>query len=202
MKIKIFVDFWNLQLSWNDYHKKLGVIDPVRIPWERTLPHVMMNRIDKGYEYAGTHVYASINPKSPNDRRLNSFLQTMDLFPGYKVIVKERKPAKAVKCSHEDCRREIKYCPVCKNELIRTVEKGVDTSIAIELFHYALDNLYDKAILVSNDEDFVPAIEYIQRRGNHIIHAGFKNQGFAVKKACWDHIDFEDVMTELLSPIP
>jgi len=67
-------------------------------------------------------------------------------------------------------------------KLIRTVEKGVDTSIAIELFHYALDNIYDSAILISNDEDFVPAIEFIQRRGNHIIHAGFKNQGFAVKK--------------------
>jgi len=76
----------------------------------------------------------------------------------------------------------------------------VDTSIAIELFHYALDNVYDTAILISGDADFVPAIEYIQRRGNHIIHAGFKDQAFEVKKACWDHIDFEDIMPELLVP--
>jgi uncharacterized LabA/DUF88 family protein len=65
-----------------------------------------------------------------------------------------------------------------------------------------LDNVYDKAVLISNDEDFVPAIEYIQRRGNQIIHAAFKNQGFAVKKASWSHIDFEDIMTELLTPSP
>ena len=55
---------------------------------------------------------------------------------------------------------------------------------------------------ISGDEDFVPAIEYIQRRGNHIIHAGFKNQAFTVKKACWAHVNFEDIMAELLSPNP
>jgi len=200
MKVKIFIDFWNLQLSWNEYHKKLGAKTPIRIPWEKSLPQIILGKVGKDSEYAGTHVYASINPRSPNDRKLHSFLQTMDLFPGYKVIVKERKPAKLIKCSNDGCRKEITHCPHCSKELIRTVEKGVDTSIAIELFHFALDNVYDKAVLISNDEDFVPAIEYIQRRGNHIIHAGFKNQAFAVKKACWDHINFEDIMPDLLSP--
>jgi len=200
MKVKIFIDFWNLQLSWNEYHDSLGATTRVKIPWEKSLPQVLLNRIGEDSEYAGTHVYASINPKSPMDRRLNSFLQRMDLFPGYKVIVKERKPAKPIKCSNEGCRKEITHCSYCNKELIRTVEKGVDTSIAIELFHFALDNVYDKAILISNDEDFIPAIEYIQRRGNHIIHAGFKNQAFSLKKACWDHINFEDIMSDLLEP--
>ena len=163
---------------------------------------MLLSKVDSGAEYMGTHVYASINPKSEPDRRLRAFLQTMDMFPGYKVIVKDRKPAKPIRCSNEGCRKEITRCPHCSKELVRTVEKGVDTSIAIELFHFALDNVYDRAILISNDEDFVPAIEYIQRRGNHIIHAGFKNQGFAVKKACWAHINLEDVMTELLTASP
>jgi uncharacterized LabA/DUF88 family protein len=202
MKVKIFVDFWNLQLTWNEYHKRLGSAGHVTIPWERTLPEVLTAKVDKNAEYAGTHVYASINPRSQKDRKLHSFLQTMDLFPGYKVIIKERKPAKPIKCSHEGCRKLITHCPHCNQELIRTVEKGVDTSIAIELFHYALDNVYDKALLISNDADFVPAIEYIQRRGNHIIHVGFKNQAFEIKKACWTHIDFEDIMQELLPPTP
>ncbi|MEW6674185.1 MAG: NYN domain-containing protein [Thermodesulfobacteriota bacterium] len=200
MKVKIFVDFWNLQLSWNEYHLRLGSSDIIRIPWDVTLPQVLLSRIGKDSEYAGTHVYASINPTSPKDRRLRSFLQQMDLFKGYNVTVKERTPAKPIKCTDENCRREITHCPYCRKELIRTVEKGVDTSIAIELFHYALDNVYDKAVLISNDQDFVPAIEYIQRRGNQIFHASFKNQGFEVKKACWSHIDFEDIMPELLNP--
>ncbi|HWR72513.1 MAG TPA: NYN domain-containing protein [Nitrospirota bacterium] len=201
MKVKIFVDFWNLQINWNEYHYRLGK-SQVRIPWENTLPKVLVSKISKDAEYAGTHVYASINPKSEKDRKLNSFLQIMDTFPGYKVIVKERKPAKPFKCNNEDCRKEIIICPHCSKKLIRTVEKGVDTSIAIELFHYALDNVYDIAILVSDDADFVPAIEYIQRRGNKIIHAGFKGQAFEINKACWSHINFDDIMPELLAPIP
>lgn len=200
MKIKIFIDFWNLQLSWNEYHRELGTTATVRIPWETKLPQVLLNKVDSGAEYTGTHVYASINPRSPKDRGLRAFLHTMDMFLGYKVIIKERKPAKPIKCSHEDCRKEILNCPHCSKELIRTVEKGVDTTIAIELFHYALDNVYDKAILISNDADFIPAIEYIQRRGNYIIHVGFKNQAFEIRKACWYHINFEDIMPELLIP--
>lgn len=159
-----------------------------------------MAKVGADSVYAGTHVYASINPKSRDDRGLRSFLQIMDTYTGYKVMVKERKPAKPIKCNNDGCRKEILLCPHCSKEIVRTVEKGVDTSIAIELFHYALDNIYDKAVLVSGDEDFVPAVEYIQRRGNQIIHAGFKNKAFTLRKACWSHINFEDIMVDLLSP--
>ena len=127
MKIKIFVDFWNLQLSWNEYHRRVtGSANIVRIPWENTLPTVLLNKIDKTAMYEGTHVYASINPKSPNDRSLNAFLQQMDMFQGYKVTVKQRKPANHVRCN--TCHKAITHCPHCSGELIRTVEKGVDTS--------------------------------------------------------------------------
>lgn len=198
MKVTIFIDFWNLQLSWNEYHKVNGESSNIKIPWEKKLPQILINAIDTQAVYSGTHVYASINPKSQKDRSLNRFLQLMDTFPGYKVVVKERKPAKQIYCSSDGCRKAISKCPHCDEELIRTVEKGVDTSIAIELFHYALENVYDKAILISGDADFVPAVEFIQRTGKQVIHAGFKNQAFSMKKACWDHINFEDIMSDLL----
>lgn len=124
MKVKIFIDFWNLQLSWNEYHSKIGATIRVKIPWEKTLPEVLISRIGKDATYSGTHVYASINPKSSSDRKLQSFLQNMDLFSGYKVIIKERKSAKPIRCSNDGCRREISVCPLCNKELIRTVEKA------------------------------------------------------------------------------
>lgn len=200
MKVKIFIDFWNLQINWNEYHNKLGATAPVNIPWGDKLSSVLVGKAGSGAEYSGTHVYASINRRSGKDRTLNSFLQTMDLLPGYKVIVKERKPAKPIRCNNEGCREKITHCPHCYKELKRTIEKGVDTSIAIELFHYAIDNVYDTAVLISDDADFVPAVEYIQRRGNRIIHAGFKDQAFSIKKACWSHIDFESIIPDLLAP--
>lgn len=199
MRVKIFIDFWNLQLSWNEYHRQIGTRGTVPIPWEKKLPEALVSKISDTAEYADTHVYASVNPRNPKDRRLHSFLQTMEFFRGYKVIVKERRPAKPIKCSNEGCRKEISHCPHCNKELIRTVEKGVDTTIAIELYHFALDNTYDTAILVSHDQDLIPAVEDIQRRNNHIVHAGFKSQGYEIRKACWDHIYFDDIMSEILS---
>jgi uncharacterized LabA/DUF88 family protein len=171
----------------------------VKIPWDKALPQVLLKKVGSDCDYVGTHVYASINPKSSADRRLNSFLQIMNTFEGYQVLVKERKPAKPIKCNNEGCRKEILTCPACSKELIRTVEKGVDTSIAIELFQFALDGVYDKAILITGDEDLVPAIEYIQRRGKYIIHAGWLGQSFAIRKACWSHILFDKIMTDLLA---
>lgn len=196
--MKIFIDFWNFQLSWNSYHKKLGG-DVVRIPWDKQLPSVLIRQVGNNAEYSGTHVYSSINPKKPNDRKLNAFLQIMNTFEGYNVSVKERKPASPINCTTDGCRKQITHCPHCNNELIRTVEKGVDTTIAIELFQFALDNVYDKAILISGDEDLVPAVEYIQKRGKYIIHAGWTGESFAIRKACWSSIMLDKIMPDILS---
>jgi len=69
------------------------------------------------------------------------------------------------------------------------VEKGVDTSIVTDLFDGAINNSYDIAVLVSNDSDFVPAIQTIQERLNkQIIHAGFRAGGDHVRTAAWAHI--------------
>ncbi len=201
VKVRVFIDFWNLQLSWNEFHSRSKPgSPPVKIPWEKALPSILVQKIGNDSVYTGTNVYASVNPKSPNDRKLRGFFEVMDTFPGYRVVVKERKPAKPVKCNHEGCRKEISACPHCGKELVRTVEKGVDTTIAIELFEMAFDDVYDKAILVSGDADFIPAIEYIQRRGKYIIHAGFRGHSHAIRKACWSHIFLDDLMGDFLTP--
>jgi hypothetical protein len=200
MKVKIFIDFWNFQLSWNEYHANLGASSPIKIPWDKGLPQVLLSKVGDDCDYVGTHVYASINPKKRTDRGLNSFLQIMNTFEGYQVSVKQRRPAKPVRCNNEGCRKEILSCPHCSKELIRTVEKGVDTTIAIELFQYGLDGVYDKAVLVSGDEDLVPAVEFIQRKGKYIIHAGWSGQSNPIRQACWSHILFDKIMVELLPP--
>jgi hypothetical protein len=50
MKVKIFIDFWNLQLSWNEHHKRYGMTSPVRISWESTLPQVLLSKIGANAE--------------------------------------------------------------------------------------------------------------------------------------------------------
>ena len=38
MRVRVFVDFWNLQLAWNSWHATRGKKTRVRIPWKTALP--------------------------------------------------------------------------------------------------------------------------------------------------------------------
>ena len=165
-RVRIFIDFWNFQLRWNDHHRAKGR-EPkkdARIPWEELLPKILVERANPKGVYVGTHVYASINTESEADRKLNTFLHAMDGFAGYNVMVKERRPASPVRCTNEECRIEITDCPQCKERLRRTVEKGIDTALLTDLIKSAFDNTFDQAILVTEDSDFIPAVKFIQER--------------------------------------
>ena len=124
----------------------------------------------------------------------------MDSFPGFSVLVKERKPRSPMRCPNDGCKKLVTYCPHCNQEIRRTVEKGVDTSLVVDLIQHATDDTYDRAVLVSGDADFVPAVELVQRLGKQVIHGHFRNQANELMKACWDHIFFEDMMGDLLAP--
>ena len=203
MRVKIFVDFWNFQIAWNAFHGKNNNIDPVKIPWKNTFPDVLTQVLGKEAEYAGTHVYASVNPRTEADRRLRSYLKNvMDSFPGYKVTVKERRPASPIRCTNPDCRKPIIECPHCREELKRTSEKGVDAALIVDVIQMANDNIYDRAILVSADGDYVGAVDFIQSRmKKQISHMWFQREGFALRKACWDHYVFEHIMAKLVQPV-
>lgn len=194
MRVRIFIDFWNLQLQWNRFHEKRGAKKTVKIPWDKTLPTVITHRVHSAGEYSGTHVYASVQQDA--DAPLRRFLHVMDGFSGYAVTVKERKPASRVHCSK--CGEYIDECPHCRNTLRRTVEKGVDTSVVTDLITMSLDGLHDRAVLVTADADFVPAVEYLQRRGKKVTHLYFKTLGSDLRKACWDHLFLDDLMSDLL----
>lgn len=51
------------------------------------------------------------------------------------------------------------------------VEKGVDIALAVDMIRLARNNVYDTAILISEDGDFVPAVEEVQEHGKHVENA-------------------------------
>ena len=124
----------------------------------------------------------------------------MDSFPGYDVLVKERKPLHHQRCSNEGCRKEIAKCPYCSQDIRRTVEKGVDTAIVTDLIRFGIRNYYDRAILIAGDADHVPAVEFLGSQMKQVTHAWFKGQSNELRNACWDHVYFEDLMPALLAP--
>jgi len=200
----MFVDFWNFQLNWNLYHTKHGATTPVPIPW-KDLAGVLTAEAAQGrpLRYTGAHVYASIDPSSPKDKRLNSWLHhTLTSFTGYSVDVRERKPRKTIYCQEENCKTPITTCPACRQKLRGTVEKGVDAAVITDLITFAFDDNYDVAILVSGDADYAPAVKYIQRKTDkQVIQAFFRDHGDELRNACWTHVFFDDLMSKLITGV-
>ena len=64
-------------------------------------------------------------------------------------------------------------------------EKGVDVRIALDLYRLAIENQYDKAILISSDSDLVPAVKMVQALGKEVEYVGFShNTSMALIKEC------------------
>lgn len=55
-----------------------------------------------------------------------------------------------------------------KVEVWSTDEKGSDVNLAVELVNDAWNNLYDLAVVVSNDSDLAGALSVVKRRGRRI----------------------------------
>lgn len=206
IRARVFVDFRNFQIGWNDCHHRLGATEIISIPWKDVLPAVLIAEAAKGQpaKFAGAHIYASFDPNSPKDRGLNSWLHhVLASFTGYSIVVKERKARKPIRCQAEGCKATVTSCPSCRAPLRGTVEKGVDAAIITDLLSMAFDDTYDIGILVSGDADYAPAVQYIQRKTDkQIVQAFFKEHGDELRTACWDHIFFENILSKLLPATP
>jgi uncharacterized LabA/DUF88 family protein len=66
----------------------------------------------------------------------------------------------------------------------------LDTRIATDLIGDATFDAYDLAILVSEDSDFIPAVEFVQEmRGKQVVHVGFGGHSNELRAACRHRID-------------
>ncbi len=69
-------------------------------------------------------------------------------------------------------------------------EKTLDTRIATDLIGDATFEVYDVALLVTEDSDFIPAVEFVQEmRGKHVIHVGFGGHNNELRSVCRHRID-------------
>jgi uncharacterized LabA/DUF88 family protein len=53
-------------------------------------------------------------------------------------------------------------------------EKAVDVNLAVDMFR--LKNIYDTAIIVSGDQDYVPAVKAIKDSGKTVVNVAFKKR--------------------------
>jgi len=70
-------------------------------------------------------------------------------------------------------------CKLLKRNIIGTnkhyyIIKEDDINMAVDMVDGSVDNIFDVAIVVSEDGDFVPAIESLKRRGKGVENVYFK----------------------------
>lgn len=184
--VRIFVDFWNFQLTLNQ------IAGPdYRLDWSMLadwLTREASSLTQQPLRCDGLNVYLSSDPRSEKDRRLAQWATNiLDRFPGVRVIVKERR-AKAPPCC-PTCHQAITVCPHCAQSLIGTVEKGIDTAIVTDLLALAWEGAWQVAVLVSSDRDFIPAVELLANKGYRVVSAGFPPKGMDLARSCWGSID-------------
>jgi uncharacterized LabA/DUF88 family protein len=191
---RIFIDFWNLQLTINE-HTEPGY----RLDW-RALSSCLIAAAEtilgESLKFEGTNVYLSYAPNTDKGKRLlNWSTNVLDRFPGVRVIVKERKAKKPPSCPN--CHQAVTVCPHCGKRMVGTVEKGIDTAIVTDMISLAWEDAWDVAILVSSDHDLVPVVEFLTTKGRRVINAYFPPTGALLARTCWASIDLRTHLVDL-----
>jgi uncharacterized LabA/DUF88 family protein len=193
-KARIFVDFWNFQLSVINIKG-----DQYRIDWTKLSPWLMQKSrslVDPQLSFEGMRVYLSYHHSRPEDLKLRDWANNfLDRVPGVDVRMVERKSKNPPVCPA--CHRTIDPCPYCGSSTSGTIEKGVDTAIVTDLLSLAWESAWDIGILVTSDRDFIPAVDMLHRKGYKVINAHFPPAGMELAKACWASLDLGKALKQI-----
>jgi len=200
-RVRVFVDYWNFQLTLNETCGE----NRVQIDWralgawlaEKACANVGI----PSHTYEGCIVYTSFDPRTEHGRRYRSWVTNwLDRQPGVTVKCLARRPKSPPRCP--DCYEEIVSCPHCSKKIKGSVEKGVDTLIATDMIRLAWEEAYDIAVLATLDADLVPAVEFLDLKARKVIQAGFPPKGLALATACWASFDVAGDCHEIRRDLP
>ncbi|PYN71567.1 MAG: hypothetical protein DMD96_35740 [Candidatus Rokuibacteriota bacterium] len=147
MKVSVFFDGQNFYRSLQRYDESL------RVDYDRLATWITQAVGGSSAIFAGAHYYVGVSADAPP--LVEGFLKGLELRPGYFV------------------KRELRVrrsgrCPACGAEYEYTTEKRVDTRLVADLIHYAAISAFDAAVLISGDDDFVPAVEAVNALGKQV----------------------------------
>lgn len=170
-RVMVFIDGSNLYYSL----KYLGI---ERIDFQNLLKLLTKNKLLISTYYYNAPLDISINKKKYWEQQ--KFFNELSKIPDFNIVL----------CKLRKHKR--------KNGNYFFDVKGDDVHLAVDLVSGAYENLYDTTIIVSGDEDFVPAIKKAQKLGKKIINAYFKSSSSAsLKKTCNDFIYMNELIKEL-----
>jgi uncharacterized LabA/DUF88 family protein len=209
MRIAVFIDYWNFQLTLNSsLAKKLRIPGyRAKVAWKQLGPELTAAACTTvgcdptTASYEGCYIYTSFNPATDDGRKFRNWATTwLDRQPGVNVQIRERRPKALPRCP--TCHQEISHCPHadCGQPIIATVEKGIDTLLVTDLIRLGHSNTYDVAVLATSDADMVPAVQFIQTTGKKVIQAGFPPSGVDLATECWGSFNVLDIQAKIQRP--
>ena len=197
MNLRIFVDYWNFQLTWNE-RTNGAHCDWPRLPKSLTAAAAALleNEGLGALTLQETRVYPGYEAgrEAPLKNWLHNFL---DRQPGFRVFTSERHwRAHPVHC--RSCGAHTVLCPSCNAAFGRAAEKTIDARIVTDLIGLAWESAYDVAVLVSSDKDFIPAVEHLQSKNVHVINATWQGRGHELAKICWASFELDGFTAALI----
>jgi uncharacterized LabA/DUF88 family protein len=209
MRIAVFVDYWNFQLTLNERLSKVKKVVDYRskIDWRALGPSLCASACTVlghtvGHSYEGTYIYTSFNPATDDGKKFKNWVTTwLDRQPGINVEIRERKAKALPRCPA--CHLEIAACPhtPCGKPIVATIEKGIDTLLVTDLIRLAVANSYDIAVLASSDADMIPAVDFVQGTlGKKVVQAGFPPIGVDLATQCWGSFDVMAIASTIERP--
>ncbi|MBI3635745.1 MAG: NYN domain-containing protein [Candidatus Rokubacteria bacterium] len=173
MKIGIFFDGQNFYRSLLRYDEQL------RVDYDRLATWITQAVGGPGATFSGAYYYVGVSADAPP--LVEGFLKGLELRPGYFV-------------KREGRVRRTGRCTACGADYEYTTEKRVDTRLVADLIHYAANDAYDAAVLVSGDDDFVPAVEAVGALGKQVWVATWSAEELSktLRVKCFGHIHLSD----------
>lgn len=173
MKVSIFFD------GQNFYRSLLRYDESLRVDYDRLATWIIQTVGGPNGSFGGAYYYVGVSPGAPP--LVEGFLKGLELRPGYFV-------------KREGRVRRTGRCSVCGGEYEYTTEKRVDTRLVADLIHYAANGAYDAAVLVSGDDDFVPAVEAVNALGKQVWVATWSAEELStdLRVRCFGHIHLSD----------
>jgi uncharacterized LabA/DUF88 family protein len=173
MKVCIFID------GQNFYRSLLRFDESVRVDYDRLANWITQAVGGSTALFTGAYYYVGVSADAP--QVVEGFLKGLELRPGYFV---KREPR---------VKRQGR-CAACGAEYEYWTEKRVDSRLVADLIHYAANGAYDAAVLISGDDDFVPAVEAVNALGKQVWVATWSAEELSkdLRVRCFGHIHLSD----------
>jgi uncharacterized LabA/DUF88 family protein len=173
MKVYIFIDGQNFYRALQRYDETL------RVDYDRLAAWITQAVGGSSAFFGGAYYYVGVSADAPP--QVEGFLKGLELRQGYYV---RREPRK----------RRTGRCPACGVEYDYTTEKRVDSRMVAELIHFAANGTYDAAVLLSGDDDFVPAVEAVNALGKQVWVATWSAEELSteLRVRCFGQIRLSD----------